>query len=67
VTTILAFRDWGKVFGEATLTGALLDRLTHHCQIHEFDWQSLRLTQSLKKKQIDAKTRRDCPCAPCGG
>ena len=48
VTTNLAFADWTKVFGEASLTAALLDRLTHRCHIHQFDWESLRLADSLK-------------------
>jgi len=49
VTSNLAFAEWTKVFGEASLTAALLDRLTHHCHIYEFDWESIRLTESLKQ------------------
>ena len=33
--------------GDAALTAALLDRLTHHCSIHEFKWESIRFTESL--------------------
>jgi DNA replication protein DnaC len=51
VTSNLAFAQWTTVFGEATLTAALLDRLTHHCHIHEFAWESIRLTESLKKRR----------------
>jgi DNA replication protein DnaC len=49
VTTNLGFADWTQVFGEATLTAALLDRLTHQAVILKCSWESYRLHQSLRQ------------------
>ena len=46
VTTNLPFDEWTAVFGSERLTGALLDRLTHHVHILEMDGDSYRLRHS---------------------
>jgi DNA replication protein DnaC len=54
VTSNLPFDEWTEVFGSERLTGALLDRLTHHVHILEMNGESYRLRQSrrrLKGKQ----------------
>ena len=46
VTTNLPFDEWTEVFGSERLTGALLDRLTHHVHILEMNGESYRLKHS---------------------
>ena len=46
VTTNLPFDEWTEVFGSERLTGALLDRLTHHVHILETNGESYRLKHS---------------------
>ena len=46
VTSNLPFDEWTGVFGSERLTGALLDRLTHHVTILEMNGDSYRLAQS---------------------
>lgn len=50
VTTNLEFSRWPEVFGSEQLTGALLDRLTHHAQILAMNGESYRFKQSAAKK-----------------
>jgi DNA replication protein DnaC len=50
ITTNLGFADWTQVFGEPTMTAALLDRLTHKAHIIKRTWESYRLKQSLNQK-----------------
>jgi len=47
-TTNLEFAQWTEVFGDPQLTGALLDRITHHCHVIECHGDSYRFKQSLK-------------------
>lgn len=51
VTSNLPFQDWTQIFGCERLTGALLDRLTHHVHILEMNGESYRLSQSKKRKE----------------
>ena len=50
ITSNLPFDEWTEVFGSQRLTGAILDRLTHHVHILEMNGESFRLRQSRKTK-----------------
>ena len=51
VTSNLPFDEWTSVFGSERLTGALLDRLTHHVHILEMNGDSYRLRQSKHRRR----------------
>ncbi len=51
VTSNLPFDEWTSVFGAERLTGALLDRLTHHVHILELNGDSYRLRESKRRRQ----------------
>ena len=50
VTSNLPFNEWTEIFGSERLTGALLDRLTHHVHILELNGESYRLAHSKKAR-----------------
>jgi DNA replication protein DnaC len=50
ITSNLPFDEWTSIFGDERLTGALLDRLTHHVHILEMNGPSYRLAQSRARK-----------------
>lgn len=59
VTSNLPFEEWTSVFGAERLTGALLDRLTHHVHILSMNGESYRLTQSTRRRKPAATDMGD--------
>jgi len=56
VTSNLPFDEWTSVLGSERLTGALLDRLTHHVHILEMNGESYRLATSKKRQKQSTKS-----------
>ncbi len=50
ITTNMGFGDWTQIFGDPSMTAALLDRITHKAHVINCSWESYRLKETLKRK-----------------
>ena len=64
VTSNLPFDEWTSVFGSERLTGALLDRLTHHVHILEMNGDSFRLAHSKRRSRRSRRAKAEPAPAP---
>jgi len=60
ITTDLGFGDWTQIFGDANLTAAHLDRVTHKAHIIQYTWVQLPF-ERLPEKQINMRRHRPPP------
>jgi DNA replication protein DnaC len=58
VTSNLPFSEWGSVFQGERMTAALLDRLTHRCDIFEMNGESYRFRESMKSRPTKTSTSK---------
>ena len=66
ITSNLPFDEWTEVFGAERLTGAILDRLTHHVHILEMNGESCRLRQSKKSPNRNPENTKTAKRLACG-
>lgn len=58
ITTNLAYKQWGTVFGDAPCLGALVDRFAQHCHVLDIDADSWRDKERLEKKGLSPRPQR---------
>lgn len=51
ITTNLAFKDWSEIFPGSPCVTAMIDRLTHHCEVLKIEGPSFRTRESKRKKK----------------
>ena len=57
ITSNKGFGDWTQIFGDPSLTAALLDRVTHRAHVINCSWQSYRLSEALKSSNNNNEKR----------
>ena len=57
ITTNKGFGDWTEIFGDPSLTAALLDRVTHNAHVINCTWDSYRLKETLRKEKNRKKRK----------